>query len=131
MGNQDKHVAKYSVYMGIQFQIISGKFEFFNICELKSYDTRKKILSIKFEECSCVRKRAIIFLFSIHLSIKPTEKFTDKRIEDIKINYVLSNTATFLKFNEQSRLPSSVSLLSLVICQCFFRCSKTFFLFLG
>ena len=61
--------------MGIQFQIISLKFNFFNNCELKSYDSRKKTLSIKFEECSCVRKRPIIFLFSIHLSIKPTKKF--------------------------------------------------------
>ena len=68
MGNQDKHVVKYSICMGIQFQIIWVKFEFFNICELKSCDTRKKTLSIKFEECSCVRKRAIIFFlgFSIH-----------------------------------------------------------------
>ena len=71
------------------------KFEFFNICELKSYDTRKKTLPIKFKECNCVRKRAIIFLFSIHLSIKLTEKFTDKRIEDVKVNYTLSNTAIF------------------------------------
>ena len=67
--------------MGIQFQIFSVKFEFFIICELKSYNTRKKTLSIKFEECSCVRKCAIIFLFSIHVS-KPMEKFTDKGIED-------------------------------------------------
>ena len=86
MGNQDKHVAKYSVFIGIQFQIISVKLEFFNICELKSYDTRKKTLSIKFEKWSCVKKRAIIFLFFIPFLIKPTEKFTDKRIEDIKIN---------------------------------------------
>ena len=60
-GIMGKHVAKYSVYMGIQFQIISVKIEFFNICEFKSYDTRKKNLSIKFEECSYFRKRAIIF----------------------------------------------------------------------
>ena len=90
MGNRGTHAAKYSVCMGIQLQIIWVKFELFNICELKSYDTRKKILFIKFEECSCVRKRAINFLFSIHLLIKPTEKFTD--------------TAIFLKFDKESRL---------------------------
>ena len=33
--------------MGIQFQIISVNFEFLNICELKSCDTRKKTLFIK------------------------------------------------------------------------------------
>ena len=103
MDNQDKQgqtCRKIQSCMGIQFQIISVKFEFFNICELKSYDTRKKTLSIIFEECSCGKKRAIIFFF-IHLSIKPTEKFTDKHVEDIKFNYTLSNTATFFKFNEQ------------------------------
>ena len=77
MGNQDKHVAKYSVCMGIQFHIILVKFEFFNICELKSYNARKKTLSIKFEKCSCVRKGTIFVFFSIHLSIKLTEKPTN------------------------------------------------------
>ena len=40
MGNQEKHVAtKYSVCMGIQFQIISLKFKFSNIYELKTHAT--------------------------------------------------------------------------------------------
>ena len=59
MGNQGKRAAKDSVCMGIQCQIISLKFKFCKICELKTLDTRKTILFIKFEECSCVRKRVI------------------------------------------------------------------------
>ena len=42
----------------------------------------------------------LIFLFSIHSSIKRTEKFTDKCIENIEINCTLSNTATFHEFDE-------------------------------
>ena len=72
MGNQYKHVAKYSVCIGIQFKKISVKFEFFYICELKSYDTRKKTLSIKFEECSCVKKHAIIF-FVFHTVVNKAD----------------------------------------------------------
>ena len=37
------------------------KQKFSNICELKTHDTRKTILLIKFEEYSCVRKRVINF----------------------------------------------------------------------
>ena len=46
-------------------QIISEIFKFSNISELKTYDTRKKILLTKFEGSNCVEKvkRAIIFLF--------------------------------------------------------------------
>ena len=47
MGNQDKHVAKYSVCRGIQFQIISLKFKFPDIYELKTHATRKTTLLIK------------------------------------------------------------------------------------
>ena len=60
--------------MGTQCLIFSVKLKFSSICELEGYDTvttRKQSLFIKSEECSN-------FLFSIHLSIKPTEKFTDK-----------------------------------------------------
>ena len=52
------------------------------ICELKTYDTRKKTSLVKFEECSCVRKRAInVFLFPYICQLKPVEvheKNTDK-----------------------------------------------------
>ena len=52
----------YSVCMEIQCQIISMKFKFSNICKLKTHSTRKtETLLIKFEECSCVRKRVINF----------------------------------------------------------------------
>ena len=43
------NMPQYSVCMGIQCQIISVKFKFSNICELKPYGTRKKILLMKFE----------------------------------------------------------------------------------
>ena len=38
--------------------------------------------------------------YSRTFQMKQTEKFTDKRIENIKINYTLSNTAPFFKVNE-------------------------------
>ena len=59
MDNPGKRTAKYSLVRRIQYQIISVKFEFSNGNELKTYDTRKTILPIKFEECSCVRRRAV------------------------------------------------------------------------
>ena len=46
VANQGKHAAKYHVCMGIQRQIISLKFKFCNICELKTHDTRKTTLLI-------------------------------------------------------------------------------------
>lgn len=57
--NQGKRTAKYSLVWRIQCQKISVKFEFSNINELKTYDTRKTILPIKFEGCSCVRRRSV------------------------------------------------------------------------
>ena len=47
--------------MGIECQIISLKFKFSNICKLKTHDTRKRSLLIKFEEYRSVRKRIINF----------------------------------------------------------------------
>ena len=43
--------------------------QFSNICELKTYNTRKKTLISKFKECSCIRKRAINVFASIRLSV--------------------------------------------------------------
>ena len=59
----DKHVTKYRVCMGTQFRIISLKFKFSNIYELKTHVTRRTTLLIRFEECSCVRKCVINFCF--------------------------------------------------------------------
>ena len=63
MGNQGKQPRPRVL------SVFSVSVKFFNICELKTNDTRKKTLLIKFEECSCGRKRAIEFLFSIHLCV--------------------------------------------------------------
>ena len=58
--------AKYCVCMGIQCQIISVKFYFFDIYKLKTYNAWKKILLIKFERCRCVQ---LIFCISVDLSV--------------------------------------------------------------
>ena len=60
------------VLTGIQCHLISVKFEFCNIYELKTYDTRKKISLIKFEGCSCLRMRAVIFSFHLFVCKIPS-----------------------------------------------------------
>ena len=47
---------------------------------MKRCDTRKMTLLIKFEECSCVRKPVISFMFSIHLPVIFSVGFIGKNV---------------------------------------------------
>ena len=102
MGNQGKHAAKY-----VRCKIILVNCKLSNICELKTYDSRKKTLLIKFEECSYVRKRTIIIFFVFHAFVNKTDgKIYRQTMENKNLNCTLFNTATFLKFNWGSFLQS-------------------------
>ena len=82
MGNQGKHASKYSVCMGIQCEIISVKFKFSSIYELKIYDTRKKILFINFNLKFTILGR----FYSPNLTISPRENLQTNVWNNLSLN---------------------------------------------
>ena len=60
-----KHAAKNSVCMGIKCQIISVKFKFSNICELKTHDTSKNVAML--ESAHAI----VLFLFCFSYIVCP------------------------------------------------------------
>ena len=63
MGNLGKHAVKYSVCMGVHYRIISVKFKFSNIRELKTHDIRKKIYPSNMRNAAVLESVQLIFVF--------------------------------------------------------------------
>ena len=103
MPRRQTHLEITDECMGIRCRIIFIKLRFWTIHDLDILGTkRKRILRIKFEGCSCAKKRPVVF-WTFHTSLCISrlvrgKKNTDKCMENSKRDWTLSSTRGTLGF---------------------------------